>query len=102
MSRELSLEESQEINKMMEQNKNQSKTKVQKPKKSAKRIEADKEVDAAYKSMKKLLKLRSKKELIEVIWSYGIQLREFQEVCKQLLEENEAIKADNTKEIENA
>lgn len=100
-SRELSLEESQEINEMMKQNQRQSK-----PKKSAKRIKADEEVDNAYKAMKKLLKMRTKSELIEIVWSYGVQLREFQEVCKQLLEENESLKASNNgekfKEVSNA
>lgn len=97
-SRELSLEESQEINEMMKDNASKSKLKSksksrQPPKKSKARQKADLQVEEAYKSMKKILKLRSKKELIEIVWNYGVQLREFQNVCQQLLEENKALKS---------
>jgi len=94
-SRELSLEESQEINEMMKDNASKYKSR-QPPKKTKARQKADLQVEEAYKSMKKILKLRSKKELIEIVWNYGVQLREFQNVCQQLLEENKALKSGET------
>lgn len=98
-SKTLSLEESQEINRMMQDQemKNNATEYVQKPKKpkSQKRLKADQEVDAAYKAMKKVLKLRSKSELIEVLWANGLQMRQFQGALKQLLDENKALQKEN-------
>lgn len=54
--------------------------------------QAEAEVKKAFNDMKKLLKNRSKHELIELIWSYGAQLQEMQFVAQQLLEENKQLK----------
>lgn len=54
--------------------------------------DAQAEVKKAFEQMKKLLKNRSKHELIELIWSYGAQLQEMQFVAQQLLEENKQLK----------
>lgn len=59
--------------------------------------DAQAEVKKAFEQMKKLLKPRSKHELIELIWTYGAQLQEMQRVAQMLLEENKQLK-DLTKE----
>lgn len=59
-------------------------------------------VKDAFNEMKKLLKPRSKHELIELIWTYGAQLQEMQRVAQMLLEENKELKSQNNeKEISN-
>lgn len=54
--------------------------------------DAQAEVQKAFNEMKKLLKPRSKHELIELIWTYGAQLQEMQTVAQMLLEENKELK----------
>ena len=53
---------------------------------------AQAEIKQAFDQMKKLLKPRSKHELIELIWTYGAQLQEMQRVAQMLLEENKKLK----------
>lgn len=50
-----------------------------------------KEVDDAYRAMKKLLKLRSKSELIEVVWTYGLQIKEMQHMLQLAIEDNKSL-----------
>jgi hypothetical protein len=58
--------------------------------------DAQAEVKKAFNEMKKLLKPRSKHELIELIWTYGAQLQEMQFAAQQLLEENKKLKGLET------
>ena len=58
--------------------------------------DAQAEVKKAFNEMKKLLKPRSKHELIELIWTYGAQLQEMQQVAQMLLEENKQLKGMET------
>jgi len=81
---QLSEEETKIINEMMEDNK-----------KTIEAEQAEKTVDECYKSMKKLLKMRSKTELIEVVWNYGIQLRSMQHALQVMLDENAELKTQN-------
>lgn len=103
---ELSEEESKEIEKMMEANKAEGaykatgkggrRVKAKKPKQnkniSKEQLEAQGQAEDAYRQVKKLLKLRTKNELIEIVWSYGAQLQEMQHVAQLLLEENKQLK----------
>lgn len=79
---ELTAEETKQINAMLNENA-----------KSVEQEEVEQSVDEHYRAMKKLLKVRTKSQLIEIIWSYGMNLREMQEVAKILLEENTELKA---------
>ena len=48
------------------------------------------------RKLKKVLKLRSKSQLIDIVISYGSDLREMQAALKQLHEENKSLKGDST------
>lgn len=54
--------------------------------------EAQAEIKKSFGNLKKLLKVKSKSELIEIIWTYGIQLQEMQRVAQMLFEENKELK----------
>lgn len=51
------------------------------------------EVDKAYRQMKKLLKLRSKSQLIEVVWQYGLQIKELQHMLQLAIEDNKKLES---------
>ena len=87
---ELSLEETKEIEQMMESNKLNSEVQNNEEPEDIKI--AKKEMKKAFQEMKKILKLRSKGELIELVWTYGVQLQEMQRVAQQLFEENQKLK----------
>lgn len=70
---------------------NERKSKSSKPQEVQ---DAEKEIKQAFDQMKKLLKPRSKHELIEIIWTYGAQLQEMQRVAQMLLEENKKLKGE--------
>ena len=82
--------------------KNPYKTKPRKKRDSNKKTskpqeveKAQEEIKQAFDQMKKLLKPRSKHELIELIWTYGAQLQEMQRVAQMLLEENKKLKGES-------
>lgn len=88
---ELSAEETKEINKMMKENAKNAK-KYKNAEKASDDKQVRKEVQEAFNGMKRLLKSRSKSELIEIIWNYGANLQEMQRVAQILLEENKELK----------
>lgn len=54
-------------------------------------------LDAAkeqYRRLKKILKGKPKAELIKLVVTYASDLREMQEIAKQLLEENKKLKGE--------
>ena len=55
---------------------------------------ANKEAQQAFNGIKKLLKLRTKTELIELVWNYSVQITDLQNISKQLLEENKTLKGE--------
>ena len=85
---QLTEEETKQINEMMADNAEQE---------SVQELpineEAQAAIETAYKDMKKLLKRRSKNELVHVVWTYATQLQEMQRVAQILLEENKELKA---------
>lgn len=98
----LSKSETQNIEQVM---KSRSKSKPQKPKSKSKPhrnrtskpdevMEAQQTAQEAFSAMKKLLKPRSKSELIELVWTYGVQLQQLQHACQILLEENKELKGE--------
>jgi len=99
---QLSAEETKEIQGMMKENakkakmggvrKKSKKAAPQKSKKKKSNVEAD--IESAYRQMKKILKVRTKSDLIEIIWTYGVQLREMQHALQVLLEENKELKGN--------
>ena len=104
----LSEKESDEIAKMMQANqaegaykskgKGARRQKAKKPKQaplSEEQAAAQSQAEDAYRQVKKLLKLRTKNELIEIVWSYGAQLQEMQHVAQLLLEENKELKGES-------
>ena len=56
--------------------------------------EAIKESKEACRQLKKVLKLRSKSELINLVIAYGSDLREQQMLNRVLLEENNILKSE--------
>jgi len=55
---------------------------------------ATKEAQQAFNGIKKLLKLRTKSELINLVWNYSVQITDLQNISKQLLEENKTLKGE--------
>ncbi len=47
-----------------------------------------------YRGLKKVLKLRSKGQLIDIVINYASDLQELQGICQQLLEENKELKGE--------
>tara|TARA_R110002096_G_scaffold341568_1_gene534518 strand:+ start:92 stop:394 length:303 start_codon:yes stop_codon:yes gene_type:complete len=84
----LSQEETQIINDMMEDNKEKAE--------QEKKQQVFDSVDQAYKHMKKLLKLKTKSQLIEIIWTYGLEARNMQHALQVMLEENKELKEKNS------
>jgi len=97
----LSASETADVEKVLK-SRSQKGSKEQKPKQSQRNktskpdevVEAQAEATRAYKAMKKLLKPRTKTELIELLWTYGIQLQQMQHACQVLIEENKELKGE--------
>ena len=87
----LSEEESNEIVEMMKEN--QKGAPKQQPQTSKEVKKEQKNVKQQYNQIKKLLKSRSKTELIELVWTYGVELNSMQHAAQILLEENKQLKA---------
>lgn len=51
-----------------------------------------KDLDHHYNLFKKRLKLRSKNELVGMLWEQILQFKELQEIAKELYEENKQLK----------
>ena len=84
---QLDEEETLEIQKMLSENEKQLPTK-----KTEEQIKVEQASKEAFKELKRTLKARSKTELIELIWHYGIQLQQMQHISQILLEENKELK----------
>lgn len=90
---QLSEEETKEIEAMMADNVAKAESEETKKTKSEEQLKAEAEMAAAFKKMKRALKVHSKSQLIEIIWQYGINISEMQQVSQILLEENKMYKA---------
>lgn len=51
---------------------------------------------SAFLQLKKVLKRRSKQELIVIVWTYANELTQLQYVAQQLLEENKKLKGEKS------
>ena len=66
--------------------------------KTRKKVElmAQKEMQKQFNMFKKRFKMRSKSELIAIIWEQGMEFKRLQEMSQQLFEENKEFKKSQT------
>jgi len=73
--------------------------------KAEKKLEkmAQKEMQKQFNMFKKRFKMRSKSELVAILWTQGIEFRKLQEIAQELYEENKELKAESQdqKEVKN-
>ncbi len=53
------------------------------------------ELQNHFNKFKRQMKLRSKSELVAVLWEQGIRYKELQDIAQELFEENKALKGEN-------
>ena len=71
--------------------------------KERKKVErmAQKEMQKQFNMFKKRFKVRSKSELIAIIWEQGMEFRRLQEISQELYEENKQLKGEEPQKEEN-
>jgi predicted RNA-binding protein with PUA domain len=76
---------------MTDENQSQEITEEQKKKLQA-------EIQKQFNMFKKRFKVKSKSELVAIIWEQGIEFRKLQDIAQELYEENRALKGEKNEE----
>lgn len=84
----LSEEETKEIEKVLKERQKGAKQ----PKEDPKVVKAKKEARESFLHIKKVLKSYTKNQLIELVWTYGVEIHNMQNAAQVLFEENEELK----------